>query len=603
MFVQETNGTEWGYLPEIRPEETNGTEWGYLPEIRPEVHYVETNGTEWGYLPEIRPKETNGTEWGYLPEIRPVVHYVETNGTELGYLPEIRPEVHYVETNGTEWGYLPEIRPEVHYVETNGTELGYLPEIRPVVHYVETNGTEWGYLPEIRPEVHYVVGSLLLAVGTAGVLGNALVLFVFTRFRRLRGPFSSFVVNLAVADLCTSLLHGMAVVSSFKHRWAFGRLGCMLYAGGVGHFGLLSIVTLAAIAVERYWVITAKPLSGSRKLTKYGARKTCVFAWLYCLTMSLPPFFGWSKYEPEGFLTSCSWDYTTRSSANRAYYIYLLTLGFVMPVAVISYCYVFIMVAILAHGREMKDVKANGGGKPRGYISTRPFVHTRSSSTVRTAEIIFVLVLLFIISWTPYAVITFIGQFGPREWLNPWVTALPAFFAKASVVYNPIIYGLSHPHFRSSVKQYISACTTGVSSSTMAGSQRGCPGKRPSVPARDVASSPASIHALHRTHFRCFPRHTVNGEHSFHSEPDPRGMTLLQMERPVVLQWHGVKSGKNRVLTTLNTPNCNILSNTLVITSEGMVTTGSQTSSRIPLSLYDLGAVPKKRPWLKVSKR
>lgn len=50
-------------------------------------------------------------------------------------------------------------------------------------------------------------------------------------------------------------------------------VGCMLYAGGVGHFGLLSIVTLSAIAVERYWVITAKPLSGSRRMTKYGARK------------------------------------------------------------------------------------------------------------------------------------------------------------------------------------------------------------------------------------------------------------------------------------------------------------------------------------------
>lgn len=45
------------------------------------------------------------------------------------------------------------------------------------------------------------------------------------RFRRLRGPFSSFIVNLAVADLCTSLLHGMAVVSSFRRRWAFGHLG------------------------------------------------------------------------------------------------------------------------------------------------------------------------------------------------------------------------------------------------------------------------------------------------------------------------------------------------------------------------------------------
>lgn len=31
---------------------------------------------------------------------------------------------------------------------------------------------------------------------------------------------------------------------------------------------------------------------------------------------------------------------------------------------------------------------------------------------------------------------------------------------QASVVYNPIVYGLSHPHFRSSVRQYISGCTT-----------------------------------------------------------------------------------------------------------------------------------------------
>jgi hypothetical protein len=31
---------------------------------------------------------------------------------------------------------------------------------------------------------------------------------------------------------------------------------------------------------------------------------------------------------------------------------------------------------------------------------------------------------------------------------------------QASVVYNPIVYGLSHPHFRSSIRNYISGCTT-----------------------------------------------------------------------------------------------------------------------------------------------
>ena len=51
----------------------------------------------------------------------------------------------------------------------------------------------------------------------------------------------------------------------------------MLYAFGVGFFGLLSIVTLSAIAVERYMVITAKPLSGNWKITRFGARKVRIF--------------------------------------------------------------------------------------------------------------------------------------------------------------------------------------------------------------------------------------------------------------------------------------------------------------------------------------
>lgn len=88
--------------------------------------------------------------------------------------------------------------------------------------------------------------------------------------------------------------------------------------------------------------------------------QVCAGAWVYCLTMSLPPLLGWSRYIPEGFLTSCSWDYLTRSPSNRAYYIYLLVLGFVLPVCVIAYCYAFILATIHAHGREMRSVETSG---------------------------------------------------------------------------------------------------------------------------------------------------------------------------------------------------------------------------------------------------
>ncbi|RZF35391.1 hypothetical protein LSTR_LSTR013865 [Laodelphax striatellus] len=57
----------------------------------------------------------------------------------------------------------------------------------------------------------------------------------------------------------------------------------------------------------------------------------CLLAWSYCFALSLPPLFGWSRYIPEGFFTSCSWDYSSRTAANRAFYIYLLIFGFILP--------------------------------------------------------------------------------------------------------------------------------------------------------------------------------------------------------------------------------------------------------------------------------
>nr|BAQ54936.1 opsin, arthropsin type [Indolestes peregrinus] len=403
--------------------------------------------------------------------------------------------------------------------EGQAIENGQIKLIRATV----VTHTHWLQYPPLRPEFHYLLGTLLVIIGTAGVLGNGLVLFVFTRFRRLRGPASSFIVNLAVADLCNSLLHSMAAASSFRRAWAFGNAGCVVYACGVGYFGLLSIVTLAAIAVERYMVITAKPLSGNWKMTKYGARKVCVVVWFYCALMCAPPLFGWSRYVAEGFLTSCSWDYLSRTPANRSYYIYLLSLGFVVPVCVIAYCYAFILAAIRAHGKEMAAVKGMmTGGSPPSFgsnvsggmgMNCRSHYHyhsnhhsphhhnhgqrlaqrhgssntsatattshphhmrsashrsgARSSNAVRTAEVILTLILLFLISWTPYSVISLIGQFGDMQKITPWTATLPAIFAKASVIYNPIVYGLSHPHFRSSVRQYLSACTTAASAGHM----------------------------------------------------------------------------------------------------------------------------------------
>ncbi len=77
----------------------------------------------------------------------------------------------------------------------------------------------------------------------------------------------------------------------------------------------------------------------------------------------------------------------------------------------------------------------------------------RKQTDVRTAQIILMLTILYLTAWTPYAIVSMIGQFGPeledgQSFLGPIATTIPAFLAKTAVLIDPIVYGFSHPQFR-----------------------------------------------------------------------------------------------------------------------------------------------------------
>lgn len=51
-----------------------------------------------------------------------------------------------------------------------------------------------------------------------------------------------------------------------------------------------------------------------------------------------------------------------------------------------------------------------------------------------------VMIVAFLVAWTPYALLSFIVTVHPTIYLDPILAAVPAFFAKTAAVYNPIIY-------------------------------------------------------------------------------------------------------------------------------------------------------------------
>ncbi|XP_054724911.1 rhodopsin-like [Uloborus diversus] len=302
--------------------------------------------------------------------------------------------------------------------------------------------SHWCNYDPVSHASHYFVGTLLIVICIMSITGNLLVVVVFSRYRRLRSPANTLIVNLAVSDMCNGFLHPMAAYSSFMGAWMFGKLGCELYAALCGLFGLVSIVTLTVIAVERFMVISVKPWYRGVLFTQEKAKLAILFIWVYCLVIIVPPFLGWGAFVPEGFLTSCSFDYLSRSATNRSYFIYIFILGFTLPITVISICYAFIIRTIL---QNEKDMKKNNVKK----VYTKP----KKRNDYKAAEMVMFVIAMFLLSWTPYSLIAIIGQFGNPVVLTPWVSVLPSLFAKMSTIYNPAIYGLSHRHFRATLRR------------------------------------------------------------------------------------------------------------------------------------------------------
>lgn len=55
-------------------------------------------------------------------------------------------------------------------------------------------------------------------------------------------------------------------------------------------------------------------------------------------------------------MTTCTWDYTTYSTANRSYTMMLCCFVFFIPLGVILYCYLFMFFAIRNASRSAQGI-------------------------------------------------------------------------------------------------------------------------------------------------------------------------------------------------------------------------------------------------------
>ncbi|KAM6951501.1 melanopsin-A-like [Aplochiton taeniatus] len=301
---------------------------------------------------------------------------------------------------------------------------------------------------DVPDHAHYTIGSVILAVGITGMLGNLLVMYAFCRSRSLRTPANMFIINLAVTDFLMCVTQTPIFFTTSMHkRWIFGEKGCELYAFCGALFGICSMITLMVIAVDRYVVIT-RPLASMGAMSRKRALVILAAAWAYSMGWSLPPFFGWSAYVPEGLLTSCSWDYMTFTPSVRSYTMLLFTFVFFIPLFIIIACYCGMFRAI------RRTTQAVGRINGEGCRDSVKKMH-KMKSEWKMAKIALIVILLYVFSWAPYSCVALTAFAGYADMLTPYMNSVPAVIAKASAIHNPIIYAITHPKYRAAISRYI----------------------------------------------------------------------------------------------------------------------------------------------------
>ncbi|XP_026496937.1 opsin, ultraviolet-sensitive-like isoform X1 [Vanessa tameamea] len=316
--------------------------------------------------------------------------------------------------------------------------------------FVKCINPHWMQFPPPNPSLYYGIGGIYIVMVVMGSLGNTTVILMYCRCRTLRTPGNILVANLALSDFMMLAKTPIFIFNSFYLGPALGKPACVVYGFIGGLSGTTSIATLTAIALDRYWAVVY-PLEPLRALTAIRARLLAVGAWFYAGFFAMIPALdiGYGHYVPEGFLTSCSFDYLTDEIPPRYFIFAFFCAGWLVPLCIISFCYTRIL-SIVVGKRNM-----NSKNQEQRLSSRHVKEQTKRKAELKLAVLVIVVIALFFVSWTPYAIISLLGIFGKRDVITPITSMIPALFCKTAACINPFIYIITHPKFKKELQKLL----------------------------------------------------------------------------------------------------------------------------------------------------
>ncbi|GFO09740.1 allatotropin receptor [Plakobranchus ocellatus] len=234
-----------------------------------------------------------------------------------------------------------------------------------------------------------------------GVLGNLLVCFVVLRSKHMQTVTNLFIVNLAGADAVLLILCSPpSVLQSVTETWWLGGIMCKVVVFFQNTVVGVSVLTLCAIAVERYFAI-CRPLRS--RITMRKVTVTVALIWLVSALLATPNITNivqntFTQPELSSYLQSCisSMDLQLQ----RFYNLFLIVALYLLPLVIIAIFYLIIshhLWNVQVPGATIRG-ECQMGQSGQGY---RNHAEVQLASRKKVAKMLIAIVVLFALFYFP----------------------------------------------------------------------------------------------------------------------------------------------------------------------------------------------------------